>query len=173
MYGTRNSTCSLKLPSNSCLLMMLSPCASITPLSSSLNPGLPLPSSLVQLSRLLPSKRTMAPSGGGIDFTSTLSSGLATARSLISPYWAGAKPAQTSSARQVYKQHDIRSMAGTSRRDGPAEATICAAAAVCQGLQAKELWLSRGQVLCLSVTSTVTNSLDYPPYGRQGQMCQI
>src|SRR5579884_485365 len=85
MYGTRNSTCKWNLPPNFSLVMMLPvPLTCAAPPSTSFHAAGLLPSSLVQLSRLLPSKRTTAPEGGGVPLTSCLSSGLATVRPLMS-----------------------------------------------------------------------------------------
>src|SRR5262245_63372275 len=99
MYGTRNSTCSLKLPSNFSLVMMLPPLTtSIAPPSTSFQCAAVLPSVFVQLSRLLPSNRTIASLGGGVLLTSTLSSGLFNFRSPMSPYCAGDAPARSTTA---------------------------------------------------------------------------
>src|SRR5262245_15842560 len=101
MYGTRNSTCSLKLPSNFCLVMTspLRATTSTAPPGTSFHLAGDLPSlRCTQPSRLLPSKSTTAPLGGGTPATSFLSSGLSNFRSLMSPYWARPAPARARAA---------------------------------------------------------------------------
>src|SRR5580704_1534443 len=74
----RNSTCNLNLPSYFSLVMM-SPCPltpSMIPPSRKVHFTSLLPSRLSQFEKSLPSKRMIAPLGGGVDSASLRSSGL-------------------------------------------------------------------------------------------------